>query len=214
MEGINQSAINAKAGITFANSMRAILRQDPDIILIGEIRDYETLEVAISAALTGHLVLSTIHTNSAAATVTRLIEMGAKDYLVSSTLTGVLAQRLVRKLCPHCRQSYTPTLEEAQKIILDKHQAQAFTNNIIYKAVGCPKCNNLGYSGRLGVYEIMAINKDLRKLIAQKAHDIEIEEFAIEHNNMITLQQSCIEHIKAGLTTIDEFVRVLGLATD
>ena len=214
MEGINQSAINAKAGITFANSMRAILRQDPDIILIGEIRDYETLEVAISAALTGHLVLSTIHTNSAAATVTRLIEMGAKDYLVSSTLTGVLAQRLVRKLCPHCRQAYNPTLEEAQKIILDKEKAKEFTKNLIYRAVGCSKCNNMGYTGRLGVYEIMGINKDLRKLIAQKAHDIEIEEFAIEHNNMITLQQSCIEHIKAGLTTIDEFVRVLGLATD
>lgn len=213
MEGINQSAINAKAGITFANSMRAILRQDPDIILIGEIRDFETLEVAISAALTGHLVLSTIHTNSAAATVTRLIEMGAKDYLVSSTLTGVLAQRLVRKLCPDCREAYNPTMEDALKIFVNKEEAEAFTKTTIYRAKGCPKCGNLGYVGRLGVYEIMAMNKELRKLIAQKAHDIEIEEHAIA-NGMISLQKHCIEHIKAGLTTIDEFVRVLGLATD
>ncbi len=214
LEGINQSATNAKAGITFAACMRAILRQDPDIILVGEIRDFETLETAISAALTGHLVLSTVHTNSAAATVTRLIEMGAKDYLVSSTLTGVLAQRLVRKLCPHCKVPYKPTLEEAKKILRDPKKAEEFTNNTIYGPGGCEKCQNSGYAGRLGLYEVMAINKHIRKLIAQKAHDIEIEEYAVNENGMLTLQDSCISHIKNGLTTIDEFVRVLGLATD
>ena len=212
LEGINQSATNAKAGITFAACMRAILRQDPDIILVGEIRDFETLET--SAALTGHLVLSTVHTNSAAATVTRLIEMGAKDYLVSSTLTGVLAQRLVRKLCPHCKVPYKPTLEEAKKILRDPKKAEEFTNNTIYGPGGCEKCQNSGYAGRLGLYEVMAINKHIRKLIAQKAHDIEIEEYAVNENGMLTLQDSCISHIKNGLTTIDEFVRVLGLATD
>lgn len=214
LEGINQSATNAKAGITFAACMRAILRQDPDIILVGEIRDYETLETAISAALTGHLVLSTVHTNSAAATVTRLIEMGAKDYLVSSTLTGVLAQRLVRKLCPHCKVPYKPTLEEAKKILRDPVKAEEFTHNTIYGPGGCEKCQNSGYAGRLGLYEVMTINKQIRKLIAQKAHDIEIEEYAVNNNGMLTLQDSCISHIKNGLTTIDEFVRVLGLATD
>ncbi len=214
LEGINQSATNAKAGITFAACMRAILRQDPDIILVGEIRDFETLETAISAALTGHLVLSTVHTNSAAATVTRLIEMGAKDYLVSSTLTGVLAQRLVRKLCPHCKVQYKPTLEEAKKILRDPKKAEEFTQNTIYGPGGCEKCQNSGYAGRLGLYEVMAINKQIRKLIAQKAHDIEIEEYAVNENGMLTLQDSCISHIKNGLTTIDEFVRVLGLATD
>ncbi len=214
LEGINQSATNAKAGITFAACMRAILRQDPDIILVGEIRDYETLETAISAALTGHLVLSTVHTNSAAATVTRLIEMGAKDYLVSSTLTGVLAQRLVRRLCPHCKVAYKPTLEEAKKILRDPVKAEEFTHNTIYGPGGCEKCQNSGYAGRLGLYEVMTINKQIRKLIAQKAHDIEIEEYAVNNNGMLTLQDSCISHIKNGLTTIDEFVRVLGLATD
>ena len=214
LEGINQSATNAKAGITFAACMRAILRQDPDIILVGEIRDYETLETAISAALTGHLVLSTVHTNSAAATVTRLIEMGAKDYLVSSTLTGVLAQRLVRKLCPHCKVPYKPTIEDAKKILRDPKKAEEFTQNTIYGPGGCEKCQNSGYAGRLGLYEVMAINKHIRKMIAQKAHDIEIEEYAVNENGMLTLQDSCISHIKNGLTTIDEFVRVLGLATD
>ena len=155
LEGINQSQINAKAGITFASCMRAILRQDPDIILVGEIRDYETLEIAISAALTGHLVLSTVHTNSAAATVTRLIEMGAKDYLVSSTLSGVIAQRLVRRLCDDCKEEYYPTYEEASQILANEEDIQKLMKTPIYRAKGCNKCEFTGYKGRLGVYEIM-----------------------------------------------------------
>ena len=213
LEGINQSQINAKAGITFASCMRAILRQDPDIILVGEIRDYETLEIAISAALTGHLVLSTVHTNSAAATVTRLIEMGAKDYLVSSTLSGVIAQRLVRKLCDDCKEQYFATHDEARQIIANEDDIQEFIKKPIYRAKGCNKCDFTGYKGRLGVYEIMTITKEIKKLIARGAHDLEIEESAVK-NGMRTLNQSCINHILNGETTINEFVRVLGVVNE
>lgn len=213
LEGINQSQINTKAGITFASCTRAILRQDPDIILVGEIRDYETLEIAISAALTGHLVLSTVHTNSAAATVTRLIEMGAKDYLVSSTLSGVIAQRLVRKLCDDCKEEYYPSYEEAKKIMVNEEDIQNFMKTPIYRAKGCSRCNFTGYKGRLGVYEIMSINKEIKKLIADSADDIDIEEAAIK-NGMRTLNQACLSHIVKGFTTIDEFVRVLGLVNE
>lgn len=213
LEGINQSQINAKAGITFASCMRAILRQDPDIILVGEIRDYETLEIAISAALTGHLVLSTVHTNSAAATVTRLIEMGAKDYLVSSTLSGVIAQRLVRKLCDECKEEYYPTYEEASQIVVSEEDIQKFMKTPIYRAKGCNRCEFSGYKGRLGVYEIMSINKEIKRLIAMGAHDLEIEEAAVK-NGMKTLHQACMNHITIGMTTIDEFVRVLGVVNE
>jgi len=213
LDGINQSQINPKAGITFASCMKSILRQDPDIILIGEIRDYETLEIAISAALTGHLVLSTVHTNSAAATVTRLIEMGAKDYLVASTLTGVIAQRLVRKLCDKCKEQYLPSLEDAQKVLKDPKEIEEFMKTPIYRSVGCEACDFTGYVGRLGVYEIMPVTKNIKTLIAQGAHDLQIEKEAIKEG-LNTLQQACLKHIKNGQTTINEYVRVLGLVTD
>ena len=213
LEGINQSQVNNKAGITFATCMRAILRQDPDIILIGEIRDYETLEVAISAALTGHLVLSTVHTNSAAATITRLIEMGAKDYLVSSTISGVIAQRLVRRLCDHCKEEYTPSEEEARMVLTDEKEIEKFTKTKIYKPKGCKHCDFTGFEGRLGLYEIMPINKEIKKLIAEGSYDIEIEESAIACG-MKTLNQSCLEHILNGNTCIEEFVRVLGIVNE
>lgn len=210
LDGVNQSAVNPKAGITFATCMRAILRQDPDVILVGEIRDYETLEVAISASLTGHFVLSTIHTNSAAATVTRLIEMGAKDYLISSTLNGVLAQRLVKKLCPDCKRPYKPTEEEARKVLTDPERIKQLMETTLYRAEGCPNCGGTGYKGRLALLEILVVTKEIKKLIAAHAHDIEIEEHAVK-NGMRTLNESCIRHIIEGSTTIDEFVRVLGL---
>lgn len=213
LEGINQSQVNPKADITFASCMRAILRQDPDIILIGEIRDFETLEVAISAALTGHLVLSTVHTNSAAATVTRLIEMGAKDYLVSSTLTGVIAQRLVRKLCDKCKEGYYPTEEEVQHITTDPEKQQELLKTKLYRKRGCKDCGYLGYSGRMGIYEIMPITREIKRLIAQGAHDIEIEENAVA-SGMKTLKASCLDHIINGETTTSEFIRVLGYASD
>ncbi|MBR2430202.1 type II/IV secretion system protein [bacterium] len=213
LEGINQSQVNPKADITFASCMRAILRQDPDIILIGEIRDFETLEVAISAALTGHLVLSTVHTNSAAATVTRLIEMGAKDYLVSSTLTGVIAQRLVRKLCDHCKEAYFPTEEEARHISNNIDLQQELVKTKLYRKKGCKDCGYLGYTGRIGIYEVMPISREIKKLIAQGAHDIEIEEVAVA-SGMKTLKSSCLKHIIEGNTTSSEFIRVLGYANE
>ena len=213
MEGINQSQVNPKADITFASCMRAILRQDPDIILIGEIRDFETLEVAISAALTGHLVLSTVHTNSAAATVTRLIEMGAKDYLVSSTLTGVIAQRLVRRLCDKCKEAYIPTEEEVKHITNNPEMQQRLLQSKLYRKKGCKECGYLGYAGRLGIYEVMPITREIKKLIAQGAHDIEIEETAVA-SGLKTLNVSCLEHIQEGRTTVDEFIRVLGYVNE
>lgn len=213
LEGINQSQVNPKADITFASCMRAILRQDPDIILIGEIRDFETLEVAISAALTGHLVLSTVHTNSAAATVTRMIEMGAKDYLVSSTLTGVIAQRLVRKLCDNCKEAYFPTEEEVKHISNNPREQEILLKTKLYRKKGCKECGYLGYTGRLGVYEVMPITREIKKLIAQGAHDIEIEEAAVAAG-MQTLKKACLQHIINGLTTTSEFIRVLGYANE
>lgn len=209
IDGINQSQVNPKAGITFASCMKAILRQDPDIILIGEIRDFETLETAIAAALTGHLVLSTLHTNSAAATITRLIQMGAADYLISSTLTGIVAQRLVRRLCPKCKEAYNPSLEEAKLVVANPEEQQEFMKRTIYRPKGCFDCNNEGYKGRLGCYEVMLINKEIRKMVAHSAHDVEIEEAAVGMG-MKTLQTSCLGHILRGETTITEYVRVLG----
>lgn len=213
IERLNQSQINKKADITFASNMRAILRQDPDIIMVGEIRDVETLDVSIAAALTGHLVLSTIHTNSAAATITRMIEMGAKDYLVSSTLTGVIAQRLVRRLCPKCREKYKPTLEDAKLVVSDSSKYEEFMNKTIYVAKGCEHCDYQGYDGRLGVYEILRITKDIRKMIALNSIELDIEEAAIKAG-MSTLHQSCYNHIINGETTISEFLRVLGPVND
>ena len=213
LEGINQLQVNPKADITFASCMRAILRQDPDIILVGEIRDFETLEVAISAALTGHLVLSTVHTNSAAATVTRLIEMGAKDYLVSSTLTGVIAQRLVRRLCDKCKEAYFPTEEEVKHISNNPEEQQRLLITKLYRKKGCKDCGYLGYAGRLGIYEIMPITREIKKLIAQGAHDIEIEEAAVAAG-MHTLKSACMSHILQGNTTSSEFIRVLGYANE
>ncbi len=209
IDGLNQSQVNPKAGITFASCMRAILRQDPDIILIGEIRDFETLETAIAAALTGHLVLSTLHTNSAAATITRLIQMGAADYLISSTLTGIVAQRLVRRLCPKCKEAYHATIEEARLVVATPEEQEEFMKRTIYRPKGCFDCNNEGYKGRIGCYEAMLINKEIKKMIAHSAHDVEIEEAAVGMG-MKTLQTSCLGHILRGETTISEYLRVLG----
>ena len=214
LEGINQSQVNPKAGITFANSLRAILRQDPDKILIGEIRDFETVEIAISASLTGHLVLSTIHTNSACSTVTRLIEMGAKDYLISSTLSGVVAQRLVRKLCPNCKEEYYPTEEEARMITQKPEEIEKLMHTQLYRPKGCPNCKNTGYLGRLAILEILVINKEIRKMISQHAHDVDIEEYAVREQGMNTLSMACLKHIMEGNTSIEERVRILGLASE
>jgi type IV pilus assembly protein PilB len=157
------------------------------------------------------LVLSTIHTNSAAATITRLIEMGAKDYLISSTVSGIIAQRLVKKLCPNCKKEYYPTIEEARKILTDPVEVQKLTKTKLYKPHGCPGCKNSGYLGRLAVLEILVVNNEIRKMIAQRAHDVELEDYAVKQG-MKTLKMSCLRHILEGNTSIDEQVRILGLA--
>ena len=213
LEGVNQIQVNPKADITFATCLRAILRQDPDIILVGEIRDFETLEAAIAAALTGHLVLSTIHTNSAAATVSRLMQMGAPNYLIASSLSGIIAQRLVRRLCPYCKTKYHAEEDELKQILLNPEEIKEFAKKDLYKPVGCEQCQYTGYLGRLGLFELMPINKEIRKMISQSASDVDIEEVAIGCG-MKTLQQYCLEHIINGETPISEFVRVLGVVSD
>ncbi|MEI7473377.1 MAG: ATPase, T2SS/T4P/T4SS family [bacterium] len=213
MDGVNQVQVNAKADITFASCMRAILRQDPDIIMVGEIRDYETLEAAIHAALTGHLVISTIHTNSATATITRLVEMGAAHHLIASSLMGVIAQRLIRKICPDCKELYEPTDEEIKMISSPIYDDSRFRGNNIYKAVGCDKCSGNGYIGRIGIYEIMPVNREIRKMISQGAAGHEIEEVAISCG-MKSLKRAALEAILNGNTTIREYVRVLGASSD
>lgn len=213
IDGVNQIQVNSKADITFASCMRSILRQDPDIIMVGEIRDYETLEAAIHSALTGHLVISTIHTNSATATITRLVEMGAANHLISSSLTGVIAQRLIRKLCPHCKEIYEPSDEELKMIRSPIYEDESFRGGKVYKAVGCDSCSGNGYNGRMGIYEVMPVSREIRKMISQGAAAHEIEEVAISCG-MKTLKRSALDAIMKGQTSIKEYLRVLGASTD
>ena len=204
--GINQVQVNEKVGLTFAVALRSILRQDPDIVMIGETRDAETAEIAIQASLTGHLVLSTLHTNSAAATITRLIDMGIEPFLISSTITAVLAQRLVRKLCDACKKQYQPTAEVLQILKISPEQAKKI---VFYDAVGCPKCMESGYSGRIPIFEVMQVTHAIAKLIIARADAREIQKQAIA-DGMTVLIQDGIVKIEAGLTTIEE---VLSVAT-
>ncbi len=215
LDGINQVQVNPKADITFASCMRSILRQDPDVIMIGEIRDFETLETAIHASITGHLVLSTIHTNSAASTVTRLAEMGAPAHLIASALEGVVSQRLLRKLCPACKQIYEPGEKELRYVAISNEDREEFLNSVIYKAKedGCENCEGTGYGGRMGIYEVLTVNKEIKKLISAQATDYEIEEIAIGCG-MKTLQACGISVILNGETSIAEFVRVLGVVSN
>jgi type IV pilus assembly protein PilB len=208
IEGLNQSQVNPKADFTFASSMRALLRQDPDVIMVGEIRDYETLEAAIHAALTGHLVFSTIHANTAATTITRMLEMGASASLIGAALNGVIAQRLVRQLCPHCKTPHHATEEEMVKLFPNEPDKWA-EPSVIYHATGCNMCKNSGYLGRMGLYEIMMVNRELRHLIGAQVSDLEIEDLAVT-GGMRTLSQSAKQRILEGLTSIEEIERVLG----
>lgn len=206
--GLNQSQVNPKADFTFASALRSLLRQDPDVIMVGEIRDYETLEVAIHASLTGHLVFSTIHANTTAATVTRLLEMGADPSLICSSLLGVVAQRLVRKVCEKCKVGYAATPEEKAMIFPKNpdHQKRTVT---LYKPTGCAKCNSTGYSGRAGLYEIMMMDRKLRQMVKERRLDIEIEDASIAAG-MKTLHISGLELLIKGKTSFEELVRVLG----
>jgi general secretion pathway protein E len=202
IDGVGQTQINPKIGMTFAAGLRAILRQDPDIVMVGEIRDVETAEIAIQAALTGHLVLSTVHTNSAVGAITRLRDMGAEPFLLSSTIAAVLAQRLVRRLCPACREPHAPDEAERRLLGLAPHEAAT-----IHRAVGCARCNGAGYEGRIGVYELMVVDPTIRALIHDDAGEAAIAEHAFRRAD--TLAQSGFRHVLAGRTSIEEVLRVV-----
>lgn len=199
--GVNQVQTNAKAGLTFASGLRAILRQDPDIVMIGEIRDTETAEIAIRAAITGHLVLSTLHTNDAASSIIRLIDMGVASYMVASSVNCVVAQRLVKKLCPECKRRREIRPEEAALLHDD-----SITH--LYEPVGCPRCGNTGFKGRTAIYEIIEIDNDLRRMISEGKNTEEIREFAKEHGATF-LEDSIKSLIKDGATSISEFYRLI-----
>ena len=200
--GINQIQVNVKAELTFASALRAILRQDPDIIMIGEIRDFETASIAVQASITGHLVVSTLHTNSASATVTRLIDMGVESYLLADSLVGIIAQRLVRRLCTACRKQRAATDQE--KVLLGVDPNLPIT---IYAPAGCPMCGETGYYGRIGVYEIMEITPPLKRIVATKGTTEQIREQAIR-DGMHTLRMSASEYVLDGTTSISEMVKV------
>lgn len=209
IEGLNQSQVNPKADYTFASSMRALLRQDPDVIMVGEIRDYETLEAAVHAALTGHLVFSTIHSNTTAATITRMIEMGAASNLIGSALVGVLAQRLVRNICPYCKVAYEASDEE-KALLLPYADSKPQSTVLLYKGQGCELCMNTGYAGRSGVYEILIVDREIRQLINDSHSDLEIEDAAVAAG-MRSLGMNGRAKVLAGVTTVEEVIRVLGV---
>lgn len=202
VDNVNQVQVNVKADLTFASALRSILRQDPDIIMIGEIRDGETAEIAVKASITGHLVVSTLHTNSTAASISRLIDMGIEPYLLGDSLVGIIAQRLVRRLCPECKESYEA--DEEEKRVLKVPQDEPLR---LYKACGCEACGNTGYYGRIGVYEIMPISRKIKNLIASGANADEITAQAVTEG-MNTLRMSASNYVKQGLTSFNEMMKI------
>ena len=200
--GINQVQVNPKADLTFATALRSILRQDPDIIMIGEIRDYETASIAVQASITGHLVVSTLHTNSASAAFTRLLDMGVESYLLADSVVGVIAQRLVRKLCKACRKPRQAT--ETEKVILGKAPEDDVT---VYDPCGCQLCGDSGYYGRIGVYEMIEMTPELRHIITTRGSTEEIKAMGLKQG-MHTLRMSAAEYVQEGITTIDEMLKV------
>ena len=208
IDGINQCQVNEKAEMTFAAALRSILRQDPDIIMIGEIRDGETADIAVKAAITGHLVVSTLHTNSAASTVTRLIDMGIEPYTAGDALVGVIAQRLVRRLCT-CKQPRYAEDHEKSLLGLDPSAEDV----VIYEPNGCPLCNDTGFSGRIGVYEMMTVTRSLQQVIARNAPANEIEKQALKEG-MMTLKLSCAKHVLNGITSLSEMRKIVYEAGD
>ncbi|MBD3231992.1 type II secretion system protein GspE [Candidatus Dependentiae bacterium] len=204
INGVNQVQVKEDIGLTFANALRSILRQDPDIVLLGEIRDQETAQISTQAALTGHLVLSTIHTNNAPATITRLIDMGIEPFLIASSLICVMSQRLVRKLCDNCKKTYQPDEELIKRLGLTLDEAAKIT---FYQPIGCDECFNTGFKGRMAIFEVMEIDDEISHLIVEKADASVIKRKAIQHG-MSTLAQDGLRYIKNGTTTIDEVLSV------
>ena len=202
IDGINQVQVNPKADLTFATALRSILRQDPDIIMIGEIRDRETASIAVQASITGHLVVSTLHTNSAASTITRLTDMGIEPYLIADATIGVIAQRLVRRLCPECKRAKKADREELEMLMLEPD-----ADVTVYEPCGCPKCDGTGFRGRIGVYEIMEVTQSLKSIISKNGSAEEIKEKALEEG-MHTLRMSATGYVLKGITSVQEMMRV------
>ena len=208
LAGINQVQINPKAGLTFASGLRSIVRCDPDIIMVGEIRDRETAQIAIESALTGHLVLSTLHTNNAPGALSRLTEMGVEPFLTASAVECVIAQRLVRRLCPYCREAYQPTREMLERLEFPEYAIEDWKNITLYRATGCPRCNGTGYKGRVGIYEVMTVSEAIERLIVERKSADEIMRVA-SAEGMITLREVGLERVLQGVTSIEEISRVI-----
>jgi general secretion pathway protein E len=200
LDGVGQTQVNPRIEMTFARALRAILRQDPDVVMIGEIRDLETAQIAVQASLTGHLVLATLHTNDAPGAVTRLIDMGIEPYLLASTLNGVLAQRLVRKLCVECRAPYEP--DAAERTVFGRSPPER-----LYRAVGCGACNFSGYRGRTGIYELFTADDASRRLIHDTAPESALRDLAVK-NGMVRLREDGLRWVRDGATSLDEVLRV------
>jgi type IV pilus assembly protein PilB len=203
IEGIMQVAINESVGMTFSKSLRSFLRQDPDIIMVGEMRDLETAQISIQASLTGHLVLSTLHTNDAPGAVTRLVDMGVEPFLISSTLMGVLGQRLVRTICKKCRTPFEPTENQLSMLNLSPHD---LGDKLFYYGRGCSNCNDTGYKGRKGIFELLIVSEAIRALINERAPTVVLRQKAVELG-MITLREDGLRSIFDGDTTIEEIVK-------
>ena len=201
LDGIGQTQVNPRIEMTFARALRAILRQDPDVIMIGEIRDLETAQIAVQASLTGHLVLATLHTNDTASSVTRLTDMGIEPFLLSSSLLGVLAQRLVRSLCSSCREAYTPS--EAELALLEG----VGIPDKLYRPKGCAVCGNSGYRGRTGIYELLTVDDGMRHLIHDHAAEQDLRQYALQHG-MRGLRQDGMHLVANGVTSLEELLRV------
>jgi len=208
MQGLNQIQVNPKAGLTFASALRSILRSDPDVVMVGEIRDVETAKMAIEAALTGHFVLSTLHTNDAPAALTRLNEMGVEPFLTAAAVTAVVAQRLARKLCTHCCEMYIPTREEMLNARFTPEQVAAADGVSLYRKKGCPRCNQTGYKGRIGIYQLMVMNEDISRLASAHASREELERAGMSAG-MKSLWDDGLAKVASGLTSIEELGRVL-----
>jgi general secretion pathway protein E len=204
IKGIGQIQVNPKINLTFANGLRSIVRQDPDVIMVGEIRDLETAEIAIQASLTGHLVFSTLHTNDSAGAFTRLIDMGIEPFLVSSSALAIMAQRLLRTVCHSCREPYDPSDEELKGLGIRRDDLKG---KKLYKAIGCPRCMETGYSGRTGIFELLVVDEDIRSLIMRRSDSSTIKKTTVKRG-MLTLRQDGLQKVINGITTTEEMVRV------
>jgi type IV pilus assembly protein PilB len=208
LKGVNQVNVNEKTGLTFAYTLRSVLRQDPDVILVGEMRDLETAIIAFQASMTGHRVFSTLHTNDAVSSIIRLKNLGIPPYLIASSLNGILAQRLVRKICSQCKEAYPPTTDELKRLGI-----LASENQKLYRGVGCKTCNGSGYAGRVGIFEVLMANNKLRDMIATDAQEQDLTK-AVVGAGMTLMQMDGLKKVAAGITTFEELNRVVYLAKE